>query len=201
MIKRNLLVMGLAVLLSACGFQLRGTGTNELTIKDLDLTARDAYGDIVTQLRQILESSGVKIHSGAPYTLDLVNEDESEPSLSYSGASGSSEYEITTTLNYQIRGDHHLPLLEDKLRVQKIYIHDGNNLMGSDQEVQQARKEMRSQLVQNMVLRLQLLTPTQLAKLQQTADNKAKADADALEAAQRIENETPRQSPVELPSR
>ena len=28
MIKRNLLVMGLAVLLSACGFQLRGTGTN-----------------------------------------------------------------------------------------------------------------------------------------------------------------------------
>ena len=30
MIKRNLLVMGLAVLLSACGFQLRGTGTNEL---------------------------------------------------------------------------------------------------------------------------------------------------------------------------
>jgi len=33
MIKRNLLVMGLAVLLSACGFQLRGTGTTELAIQ------------------------------------------------------------------------------------------------------------------------------------------------------------------------
>ena len=40
MIKRNLLVMGLAVMLSACGFHLRGTGTNELAIKELDLTAR-----------------------------------------------------------------------------------------------------------------------------------------------------------------
>ena len=33
MIKRNLLVIGLAVMLSACGFQLRGTGTNELSIR------------------------------------------------------------------------------------------------------------------------------------------------------------------------
>jgi LPS-assembly lipoprotein len=51
------------------------------------------------------------------------------------------------------------------------------------------------------MVRLQLLTPTQLEQLQQTADNKAKADADALEAAQKIENETPRQSPIEIPSR
>jgi LPS-assembly lipoprotein len=57
MIKRNLLVMGLAVLLSACGFQLRGTGTNELTIKELDLSARNAYGETVTQLRQVLETA------------------------------------------------------------------------------------------------------------------------------------------------
>ena len=47
MIKRNLLVMGLAVLLSACGFQLRGTGTNQLTITELDVSARNAYGDTV----------------------------------------------------------------------------------------------------------------------------------------------------------
>ncbi len=51
MIKRNLLVMGLAVLLSACGFQLRGTGTNELTVKELDLSARDAYGTTVKMLQ------------------------------------------------------------------------------------------------------------------------------------------------------
>ena len=201
MIKRNLLVIGLTLLLGACGFQLRGTGTNQLTITEIDLSARNAYGEIVTQLRQTLEASGVRVHSGAPYKLILVDENESQRSLSYTGASGSAEYEMTAVLNYQIHGAQDLSLLDGKLQVQKIYVHDGNNLMGSDQEMEQVRKEMRNQLVQNMMVRLQLLTPTQLEQLQQTADNKAKADADALEAAQKIENETPRQSPIEIPSR
>ena len=76
MIKRNLLVMGLAVLLSACGFQLRGTGHTELAIKELDVTARNSYGETVQQLRQVLENSGVKVYSGAAYNLYLLDEKE-----------------------------------------------------------------------------------------------------------------------------
>jgi LPS-assembly lipoprotein len=201
MIKRNLLVMGLAVLLSACGFQLRGTGTTQLTLKELDVSARDAYGPTVTQLTQTLKNSGVNVHQGAEYKLVLVSEGEDQRAASYSGAARSAEYELTETVNYEIRGSRSLLLLADKVQVQKIYVHDSNNLMGSDQEANQIRGEMRSQLVQNLVLRLQLLTPEQLDKLQQTADAKAKAEADALEAAQKIENETPRQSPIQIPAK
>ncbi|WP_283181795.1 MULTISPECIES: LPS assembly lipoprotein LptE [unclassified Pseudomonas] len=199
MIKRNLLVMGLAVLLSACGFQLRGTGTNELAIKELDLSARNAYGEVVTQLRQVLESSGVKVYSGAPYKLVLTDEQESQRILSYAGAGRTGEYQVSTVLNYDIRGESNLTLLSDKLEVQKIFIHDGSNLVGSDQEGNDARKETRRELVQRMMLRLQQLTPAQLDQMQQTANAKAKAEADALEAAQKAEAQTPRQSPIELP--
>ena len=199
MIKRNLLVMGLAVLLSACGFQLRGTGTTELAIKELDLSARNAYGETVTQLRQVLESSGVKVYTGAPYKLFLANEQETQRILSYAGAGRTGEYQVTTVLNYDILGQGNLPLMSDKLEVQKIFIHDGNNLVGSDQEATDARKETRRELVQRMMLRLQQLTPAQLDQLQQTADAKAKAEAAALEAAQKAEEETPRQSHIELP--
>ncbi|MEB0043185.1 MULTISPECIES: LPS assembly lipoprotein LptE [unclassified Pseudomonas] len=201
MIKRNLLVMGLAVLLSACGFQLRGTGTTELTIKELDVSARDAYGPTVVQLTQMLKNSGVNVHQGAEYKLVLVSEGEVSRAASYNGSSRSAEYELTDTVNYEIRGSRSLLLLEDKVQVQKIYVQDSNNLMGSDQEAAQVRKEMRAQLVQNLVMRLQLLTPAQLDKLQSTAEAKAQAEADALEAAQRIENETPRQSPIEIPTK
>lgn len=199
MIKRNLLVMGLAVLLSACGFQLRGTGTNEMAIKELDLSARNAYGETVTQLRQVLESSGVKVYSGAPYKLYLADEQESQRILSYAGAGRTGEYQVSTVLSYDIRGAQNLPLLSDKLEVQKIFIHDGNNLVGSDQEANTARVETRRELVQRMMLRLSQLSPTQLEQLQQNADAKAKAEAQALEAAQKAEAETPRQSPIEIP--
>jgi len=199
MIKRNLLVMGLAVLLSACGFQLRGTGTNELTIKELDLSARNAYGETVKQLRQVLESSGVKIVAGAPYKLYLSDEQETQRILSYAGAGRTGEYQVSTVLSYDILGERNLLLKSDKLEVQKVFIHDGNNLVGSDQEANDARRETRSELVQRMMLRLQQLTPAQLDALQQTANARAKAEADALEAAQKAEAETPRQSPLELP--
>ncbi|MBT2311968.1 LPS assembly lipoprotein LptE [Pseudomonas fluorescens] len=200
MIKRNLLVMGLAVLLSACGFQLRGTGTTELAITELDLSARDAYGETVKMLRDTLENSGVKVYNGAPYKLVLTSEQQSQRSLSYAGAGRSAEYELNNVLNYEIRGQNNLVLLDDKLQVQKVYLHDGNNITGSDQESSEARDEMRRDLVQRMMLRLQQLSPAQLDQLQQTADARAKAEADALEAARKAEAETPQQSPMQIPS-
>ncbi|MCF5701541.1 LPS assembly lipoprotein LptE [Pseudomonas syringae] len=199
MIKRNLLVMGLAVLLSACGFQLRGTGTTELTIKELDLSARNAYGETVTDLRQMLESSGVKVYNGAPYKLYLADEQENQRILSYAGAGRTGEYQVNTVLSYDIVGENNLNLLSSKLEVQKVFIHDGNNLVGSDQEANDARRETRRELVQRMMLRLQQLTPAQLEQLQQAANDRAKAEADALQAAQKAEAETPRQSPLEVP--
>ncbi|AZE86023.1 LPS-assembly lipoprotein RlpB precursor (Rare lipoprotein B) [Pseudomonas orientalis] len=199
MIKRNLLVMGLAVLLSACGFQLRGTGTNELSLKELDVSARNAYGETVTQLRQSLENSGVHVYSGATYKLNLVDERETQRNISYASAGRASDIELATTVDFEIQGRDNLPLMGDKIQVQKVVSHDGNNLVGSDSETLQVRKEMRRDLIQRMMTRLQLLTPEKLAELQQVADNKAKADADALKAAQEYEDNTPKQSPVEVP--
>ncbi|MNN52633.1 LPS-assembly lipoprotein LptE [compost metagenome] len=153
----------------------------------------------MTKLRQALQSSGVNVHAGAPYKLVLTNEQESQRAASYAGSGRSTEYELTTVLTFSIEGQNDANLLNDKIEVRKIYVHDGNNITGSDQEAVQTRKEMRRDLVQNMLVRLQLLTPSQLDSLQQKADERAKAEADALEAARRAQDETPQQSPLQLP--
>ncbi|MNN93087.1 hypothetical protein D3C76_1699660 [compost metagenome] len=51
-----------------------------------------------------------------------------------------------------------------------------------------------------MMLRLQQLSPAQLDQLQQSADARAKAEAQALEATQKAEANTPRQSPLQVPA-
>jgi LPS-assembly lipoprotein len=198
--KRNLMVIGLAVLLSACGFQLRGTGSADFALKEIDLQARNAYGETVKQVRQVLDNSGVKVHTGAPYKLNLANEKETQRTASYTGNARSAEYELTTTLDYEIRGQKNLLLLSDQLEVQSTFVHDENNLIGSDQESAQLRQEMRRELVQQMVLRLQLVTPARLEQLQQEAEAKAQAEAEAAAAARRAEQESaPLQSPIQLP--
>ena len=198
MIKRNLLVMGLAILLSACGFQLRGTGTNQLTITELNVSARNAYGETVRQLRQVLENSGVKLTANAPYKLILTNEKETQRAATYSGNGGTVEYQLTNVVSYEVRGQNNLPLLNDRVEAQKVVMEDGSNIAGANQESLLIRKEMRRDLIQQLVMRLEQLTPAKLEKLQELADAKAKAEADAIEAARKAQEETPQQSPLEL---
>jgi len=199
MLKRNLLLVGLTLLLSACGFQLRGTGETQFALKELDLQARDAYGEVAKQLTALLERSDVKVYQGAPYKLIIAREEEKQRTASYTSSARSAEYEISRTLHYQIRAGKDLVLLEDSVEVQQTYVHDQNNLIGSSQEGQQLRAEMTRELVQQLALRLQLLSPDRLAQLQETAEARARAEAEAAEAERRARAAVPQQSPIELP--
>ena len=195
----SLALIGLAGVLSACGFQLRGLGDTNFALKEIDVSARNAYGDTVTQLKQVLEGSGVKVVSRAPYHLILAREDVTQRSVSYTSSARSAENELTNTLSYEIRGSDNLLLLANQVQVRKVYVQDENNLIGSDQEAQQIRNEMRRDLVQQMVTRLQLITPAQLDDLQAKAEAKAKAEADAMKAADEAAKSQPQQSPIEFP--
>lgn len=197
--KGNLVVLGLTLLLSACGFQLRGTGDVEFGLKELDLQARNSYGDTVRELQTLLERNDVRVHPGAKYSLNLANEQTRQRTASYTSSARSAEYELTSTLDYQFRGPQDRLLLEDRVEVQKVYVHDSNNLIGSSQEGDQLRQEMRRELLQQLVMRIQRITPDELDRLQQEAETRARAEAEALEAARRAQDAQPQQSPIELP--
>lgn len=201
MMKRNLLVIGLAALLSACGFQLRGTGTSQFALTDMSVEARNAYGDTVKQVRQTLSNSGVNVHEGAQYKLVLVNEQENTRAASYNSGGRSAEYELTSKVDYEIRAEGDLVLTTDSVEVQNFYQQDSNNLIGSDQQAAQMRKELRHDLVQQLVQRLSLITPTQLEQLQLAAEQRVRAEAQAAEAARQYRESqmAPQQSPLELP--
>jgi LPS-assembly lipoprotein len=199
MIKRNLLVIGLATLLGACGFQLRGTGSlaGEFALKELNVSARNVYGETVKDVREVLTASGVRVYPGAPYTLDLLNEQENRRAASFTGSARTAEYELTQDLSYAIRGSKNMLLLSDSVQVQGYYTQDGNNLIGSDQEAAQVSSELRREMIQQLALRLQNITPEQLDQLQRTAEAKAQAEAQALEAARQQQAEQPQQSPIQ----
>ena len=199
MIKRTLMMTGMVLLLSACGFQLRGTGLDDFALEEINLQARDSHGDTVRQLEDLLKGNGVRVHEGARYTLDLVREQNRQRTASYTSSARSAEYELTSILDYQFRGPQNTVLLEDSIEVQKVYVHDSSNLIGSDQEASQLRSEMRRELLQQLQMRISSITPAQLDQLQQTAEARQRAEAEALEAQRQQQRSQPQQSPIELP--
>lgn len=199
MIKRNLVVAGLALLLSACGFQLRGTGETSFALEEINLQARNSYGETAKQLEELLKDNGVRVFPGARYTLDLVSEQTRQRTASYTTSARSAEYELTSVLDYEFRGPQNTVLMEDSVEVQKVYVHDSSNLIGSDQEADQLRQEMRRELLQQLSMRIRGITPAQLDQLQQTAEARRRAEAEAIEAQMREQSQRPLQSPIELP--
>lgn len=176
---RFLLILAAALLLGACGFQLRGMGGGEsFALRELDLNAEDRYGEAARQLRALLESRGVRVHPGAPYQLVLLEEEVDQRTASFTSGARSAEYELTAALDYQLRSRRH-PLLENRLETQKVVAHDQNNLIGSEQERQQQLTEMRRDLLQQLVRRLQALTPAELERLDAQAAAKAQAEQGA----------------------
>ena len=57
MMKRNLMVVGLALMLGACGFQLRGTGTSDFALNELNVQARNAFGQPLTMCAKALATT------------------------------------------------------------------------------------------------------------------------------------------------
>ena len=201
MIKRNLLLIGLSALISACGFQLRGTGDMQFGLNEIGLTARNAYGETTKLTRDGLEDNGVRVTDSAPYTLSLVREDQSSRTVSYTSNAQGAESEITKTLEYAILGKNNQTLMSNKLEVQRSYITDSNNIAGSSESQGQLSGEMTAAIVQQLLGRIQMITPAQLDALQAEADAKAKAAAEAAEAARKADEELQQQAaPIEIPN-
>lgn len=200
MIKRNLLLLGLSALISACGFQLRGTGDMQFGLKEIGLSARNSYGDTVQQTRKGLENNGVSISDSAPYKLVLTRDEQTSRTVSFTSSAQGAETELTRTLSYEIQGRNNQPLLSNQLEVQRTYVTDENNIAGASESQNQLNSEMTVAMVQQLLGRIQMITPEQLDTLQAKADANAKAEAEAQAAARKADEELQKQaSPISLP--
>lgn len=200
MLKRSITVLGLAFLMTACGFHLRGTGTTQMALNELNFTARDALSPLGKMVKESLVNNKVQVSSSAPFTLYVGPEETTQRTASFTAGTRSAEYTLTTAVSYELRSGKLPTLLQDRIEVQRTYAHNQNNVTGSGQEESLLREEMRRDLVMQLMMRLQAVTPTQLEALKEQAQRKAQAEADAREAAIRSQQfDEPQQSPISLP--
>ena len=200
MLKRSITVLGLAFLMTACGFHLRGTGTTQMALNELNFTARDALSPLGKMVKESLVNNKAQVSSSAPFTLYVGPEETTQRTASFTAGTRSAEYTLTTAASYELRSGNLPTLLQDRIEVQRTYAHNQNNVTGSGQEESLLREEMRRDLVMQLMMRLQAVTPTQLEALKEQAQRKAQAEADAREAAIRAQQfDEPQQSPISLP--
>lgn len=174
----------MALMLTACGFHLRGTNDDKIEIKEMAVSAGDKYGPFVKELKERLTAAGVKIYDTAEYKL-VVSEKWDSRTLSFANDIRGTEIVKILTLDYEIYGTGGLLLIQDSLEARGEYISDSNNIVADELQSDQIDKRIRADAVNLLLERLQAVSAEQLDTLQKAAEEQVRLKAEAEKAQQK----------------
>ncbi|BCL76522.1 hypothetical protein JHS3_22580 [Jeongeupia sp. HS-3] len=152
---RYLLIVA-TLLLTACGFHLRGQGAGgafpytSVTITGGGGTA-NALRDYLSVLPQVtmLDKPG----KDTPQ-IDVLSEGDNQKVLTVNSSGRVSEYRVYYTVTYRVRlGDHYL-IDDGKAQLFRDYTYDENNPLGEDAEKAQLIQGMQRDASQNILRRI-----------------------------------------------
>ena len=164
-------ILGLSLLAAGCGFQLRGTGVDNVDLERLHLTTMRPDSVIYREIRQNLEADGVTITESAPYHLQLLDERTERVAVSYTGRATAAEIELRSSVTFTITDAQGRPLVgPETLGTQRVYVNDRNNVVGTNEEEALLQREMQRDLTRQLLFRLSSLTESELSAREQALD-------------------------------
>jgi LPS-assembly lipoprotein len=151
------LLLVLALLLTACGFHLRGTHIDLGHLpQPLQLVGVDSYPALGRELRRQLREAGVRLDEraeGAGSVLRIADARSERRLLSLDARNRAAEYELSEMLRYSLRsGGRTTP--QRTLRVTRLLLQPGDELLARQREERRLREEMRRELVRQLIQQL-----------------------------------------------
>jgi len=150
----------LLLTLSACGWQLRGTGS-AATIDRLHLSASEPNSTFTQTLERYLRSSGIELvdnATDAQYTLKLIKEKSKRRTATVSASARISERLLEEQVEYLVsKPDGTLAIERSTASVERIYEYNEDNVLATEDEAQLLKREMYNDLARQIANRLQHL--------------------------------------------
>ncbi len=163
---RTLVVSTLLLVLSSCGFSLRGSDVLSTNFTELQFYSEQPNSDLARLLRRSLGSAQVNV--------SLVNLGEEDSNVVLLGIANESLVSRPVTINPRARAAQielrlsvdmglllgQQTLLEpETLFVERTYFQDVENISGNQEEVEIISAEMRRELINQMMRRLAAINP------------------------------------------
>ena len=150
----------LLLLLSGCGFHLRGSVELPEQWLTLHLQSPSPNGELAGRVRAALGKSGVQwlAPGSANYILQLGSENFTQRNLSIGSNARATEFELKLSASLRVlsgNGEELMPKTE--LTTTRIMSHDPENVSGKVEESNMVRAEMRVELVQQILRRIRFL--------------------------------------------
>lgn len=154
------LLIPILLLLTACGFHLRGSVQLPPELASLAVLDARPATDIAPALRRGLKNTGVQVSGSAPMVLQLRSEQYGKRVLSVDASGRAQEYGLSYTVRFSLAntaGAVWLP--ETTVSETRDLRFDASAVLGTGSEETQLKAEMRQNAVLQILRRLQAAKP------------------------------------------
>lgn len=148
------------LLLTACGWHLRGTIDLPANLNSIYVASNDSYSTLSRDLGKAITGNGIALAKSpkeADFTITLLDEREKRRAVSLGGNALAAEYEITVEADYRIERRDALALSQETARAARSYDYNRNEVLGKNEEENIIREELRGELIQHILRRLLFL--------------------------------------------
>ena len=153
-----LVVPLLLLLLSACGFKLRGDVDLPPVLQETFLKSENPYTGIARALRVELEAAGARIVENAEQAtaiLEITRENSQNRILSVGSTGKATEYEMLEEVSFVLTApDGKVLLPAQSLRMVRDLVFDETELLGKVSESEQLHVQMRASLARQIITRI-----------------------------------------------
>jgi LPS-assembly lipoprotein len=148
----------LAVLaVSGCGFRLAGSDPLPGVLARPYLSLKDPYTDFSREFEHQLKSAGATlqpVRANSTATIDVTRDSVEQRTLSVTAQNIPTEYEITYTVTFTVRGPDKELLAPQTISLSKDFSFEENVLLAKEHEADILRQQMARDLVAIAMRRL-----------------------------------------------
>jgi LPS-assembly lipoprotein len=154
-------ILGIACLLGACGFQLRGTGDGGTVVPDawksMHLVTGNPNSEFSRAVQTLFAANGVQWldQEDANYILTLEPERFRQRNLSLNAEARAAEFELTMSSRFSVHDADNAEVIPTAdASVVRQMENDPRNVVGKAEEVRILKSEMRTELAQQIMRRI-----------------------------------------------
>ena len=166
LIVRKICVLGIAaLLLSGCGFKLRGSVELPPVMQDTFIESEDPFTGMARALRTELAVAGANVveDRDTASAILIVNKERSENRVLSVGSTGrATEYELYDEVSFSLKDpDGELLVQPQTLSQTRDLVFDENELLGKVSEAEGIHRQMRASLARQVISRVAASLRTQ----------------------------------------
>ena len=156
-IQKKLIAILLLIVITSCGFHLRGM--TEISYKTISLEGKEL--SLTKNLKKILNTNKVAIVSSTEnpeLRVELLSEESEKRILSLSGQGLVREFEIFYRVRYRIKtSDSEIWSQENIIETRKDFTYSDSNLIGKEEEERQLNEAMRIEAITGLFNQIQVI--------------------------------------------